>query len=1099
MKLHKNLHVVAFVAAMMAFGAQADPVTDQQAVRDAVSAWATANGAAFADPGSAVSAEPMYDDDGTNILCWIVSMSNGGAVVASPDTDLDLVIAVIENYNGSFPAGHPFPSILKKDMRNRLAVLAQRKANSGPRSRLLAAAAGTASGESSEDLEASITAANAQWAKYGVGGRKGGRPLLRADSLGANVAEADASPYVRCIVDGFETGGRYTHWNQGAVNGNYCYNYYTPGTPGYPHAVCGCVATAGSAILQFFNCTNDPGSVTGKPTYGKNLEPAPAEYCVTKAGATDWSVLPKSYGGTNDVAGVLNDVGRELLGRVAFNVGVLVDMMWDAAGPGTASGAFVADLLKAFDAYGFTTARHVTFETKGEKVDNENQFTKTIYAQVWCGAPVILGISGSGAMGHAVVACGYARDPDGDQFCRVFMGWGGNSDGWYKFPTVGEYKLVDEAVTMIGYQDDAVVPVYGAANIPGVELELPGYVTNGVTVTTFVNANGFFGVRVPSSLTDLRIGYAPRDRYAPITPFDADTFADDEAEREDLDAAIPDEIELSILNADVRYTMESARAVAARDGKALLMVGGLSGGERVSALMEYLYSLDDTTDFSNKFVLVFNNIKSADSNRPDGDPVIGVFDPAIFVADERWKETNGRLSYEAFIDYEATEISTNGTVYTFSPTNTVALTNGVDVVLDTGYDIYQRRHSGITVTITGVNVDSGTNTPFEVTEVVPAYGEGLSIWTNGEVGVFSALGSYTNEAKGIVYSCVGWSTNEVFSANDKGKLELQKFKAGNTVEIPLASGDEFTLTWVWKASHFRVTGNMDAQGVVDDVGTAVTPSETWVAAGERVTVSAQPKIDDGAGMVLCSFNQWTVEGSVDYFSGYNEISVAAALVENGPTVSFTVNEPVAVVAEYREGDGAVPTAETCTVTLVSDPAEIAPLTAPPFAGSLAWGANTTVDSILSFQKATCTDATGGVWACTNIVVNGESYGPGVYSTGFVDVDVTCQWVPYVDPESGSDDPEPPTPTNITITDIVQAADGTWTVTVSGTVKGCWYWLYAADDLAALSGDSSTWTASLVQKVQALDESGVIVFGGAAAGAAGHRFWRARATSTEDGN
>ena len=137
MIFNRNLHVAVLVAAMMALGARASLVTSNEVV-DAVSAWASANGETFTGGkrvGTAVAAAPTYDDDGTTVLYWTVTMSNGGAVIASPDTDLDLVIAVLEKYDGAFPAGHPLPSILKADLRNRLSIIAGRgslpKDNSG--------------------------------------------------------------------------------------------------------------------------------------------------------------------------------------------------------------------------------------------------------------------------------------------------------------------------------------------------------------------------------------------------------------------------------------------------------------------------------------------------------------------------------------------------------------------------------------------------------------------------------------------------------------------------------------------------------------------------------------------------------------------------------------------------------------------------------------------------------------------------------------------------------------------------------------------------------------------------------------------------------
>ena len=80
----------------------------------------------------------------------------------------------------------------------------------------------------------------------------------------------------------------------------------------------------------------------------------------------------------------------------------------------------------------------------------------------------------------------------------------------------------------------------------------------------------------------------------------------------------------------------------------------------------------------------------------DGDPSIGVFNPADGSAELRWWEANGRLTYENFIDYDA---STNELVYTFGAEDTSALTNSVDFVLGSGYDSFLRVTAGIIVEI----------------------------------------------------------------------------------------------------------------------------------------------------------------------------------------------------------------------------------------------------------------------------------------------------------------------------------------------------------------------------------------------------------------
>ena len=1070
MKIYKNLHVVAFVAAMMALGAQAVEVSPEQ-VQAAVAAWTSANGAAFASLGTAMEPSAVRDDDG-RVLYWIVPMSNGGAVIASPDSDLDLVISVLEKYDGSFPAGHPLPSILKYDMRNRLEALAQYYAKSGSSGRpLLGASAGGA--ENDEALARSISAAKAQWEKYGVG--SGRRPLLGA----AELAGGDASPYVRRIVDGFEKNGRFTHWNQsGGI-----YNFYTPN-----NEVCGCVATAGAAILQFFNCTNDPGEVEspfGCRLYGTKYP------CETQKGETDWSSLPAEYGG--EAGGSLDDAGRQLLGRATYNLGVLVGMSWAEDGPGKESGSYVTNLVSAFKAYGFKTSRYVEYGDD-ESVDG-NVFMKTIYAQLWCGAPVVLSIKGQPG-GHAVVACGYARDLDGDEFCRVFMGWGGSGDAWYRLPAVQKFSVVNGAVTMIGYADDAVVPVYGSSTEPGIELSIPGYVTNEVPVKVPVDANGYFGIRVPISL-------APTSRYLvdeasgsthDITPFDVVAIARQTSRWMVLDAALPDEILFSVYSMDVRSTVASARAVALRDGKALLMISGTPSTTRTQQVLDGLKSLDGSTDLASRFVMVFTSTTSSDVNGVDGDPSIGVFDPAVGTAELRLCAENGRLAYTNFV--EGADSATGELIYSLDSMTSAEVEELLSGLLETGYDAYLRGHSDAVVTVTGVDADSGSNEPFEVAApVAPAYGEIAKAWTNCEAVVFSAPAVYTNFEAGVVYSCLGWSTNTVFSRAGKAS-----YTAGNEVSITLVPGSEITFTWVWRASHSRVTA-LPLNWPLSPATNVVTPSVTWCAANDRVSISAE------AGTGVFGLASWSVlrviagaEGG-DYAAFYdgNNDPRAAMVDKNGTVISFFVYEPVEVKAKYRKNAPAAPDPTAYSVTVSAEPAEVAGFAS--LAGGLTWGENTVYDGVahLASAASSYTDATGGVWVCTGWQVGGKDLGADVaveLSAGSTTV-ATSLW----QLQSPEPDPPAPTPGPISISGIEQAANGSWTITVSGVVKGCWYWLYATDDLAAVSGAESAWTAGKAITTEAnplqATADGSVVFHATSSDV--KCFWRAKATSTETGN
>lgn len=1067
MKFHKKFHVVALLAAILALDAQAAEVSSVQ-VKRAVSAWAAANGSAFANPGSVVDATPVKDSDGT-VLYWIVTMSNGGAVIASPDTDLDLVIAVLEKSDGTFPAGHPLPSILKKDMKNRLSIIRSGSAsssssgNSGVRmASMLNATTQSAAAELPEDVKASVEKANAQWAKYG--NRNSGVSLL-----GASLDGGDASPYVRRIVDGFEQGGRYTHWNQGDRDGKFLYNLYTPN-----NEICGCVATAGAALMQFFG-ENSLGKKheikavastldTGCTLYGQKYD------CKTIPGEIDWaaSQLP-NYSASGTFATELTEEQRQLLGQITYNMGVLVGMSWASTGPGGESGAYLTQLDDALKAYGFKSARYVSF-TEGDT--DTAQYRKTVFAQNWAGAPVALGIS-SDEGGHAVIACGYAKDADDDEFCRVFMGWGGSGDSWYNFPEIRSYDVIDDAITMIGFETDSVVPVCGRANVTNVTLTVPNgaYVVNmpeeeggDPTVepgplSVQVDEDGYFATRIPISMTNPVIEYTNPETSGvtsmAITPFDSKVLGKEE-DRSKLEAAMPAEMMFLVLNMTVKSTVSEARAVALRDNKALMMISG-AGSTREEALVDYITYLDSVEDLASKFVFIRVNSSDETSIDGDGDPSIGIFDPADGSAELRWWESNGRLAYDNFIDYDADNLESDSIEYTFTAEDTTALTNTVTDVLTKGYDQYLRNHSGITVTVVSVDADTGA-------AVVPAYGTYENCWTNGENAVFSAPSVYTNDTAGIVYECAGWATNGLASVSNVVK--------GCSTNIQLQAGSNVTFSWLWKVKAYRVTARTTNQSLPED---AVTPSELWRAPGDRATVVAN----------FNGFNGWTVMSAVNNADLHN-----VEAIENGGALSFTVTEPIIVEAGYRAGNLAPAAPVEYSVAISVNPIELAKFI-DDSNSALTLGTNTTYDSLARFvaQASDVVDATGGVWKCIGWV-GSDGVTNSVYEyyavldeTEQTDIELVWEFQEPV-PEIVIHDPVPVGIGGISM------ENGKFSITIPNAKKGWKYYLYSSSNLSDLSGDSSTWPKdeSVGENPLEAEEDGSVVFQSAPSG--GSMFWRA---------
>ena len=464
------------VAALCFCGARAGEVTSEMATA-AADAWIAAN-PSFGATGSAVSAVAEYDGD--TLLWWAVATSGGSTIFVAPDTSIEPVLAAVPKCSGLLPAAHPLRSILKADIANRRSVIAASTETPASRPTRLMSAAGSSSSTSSgtitnEAVAAAVAIAEGRWTKY-TAPRTRNRLMASAGEPTTNVT----------VLAGFGDGadGYMRFWDQsrfhsmfynyydyavpGAIydpetgywmepvdsglrslnlsaEGEQCFNIYTPS-----NAVCGCVATAGAAILQYFGSSGLVQNVMRECSYnGKKVS-------LTTISATnryDWAMLPKDLGGgdsrnlsafsDDEVESVLS-----LLGRATYDMGVCVKMAYTS----DESGAFTEDIANVLvQDFGFHNAKAVTFSgTNGLEV------AKAITNDICrLKRPVALAIRGSG--GHAVLGVGYGEDEEGMQYTRLFMGWGGKGDAWYNLPEIkaatgGGYhvfNLVLKAVTSI--------------------------------------------------------------------------------------------------------------------------------------------------------------------------------------------------------------------------------------------------------------------------------------------------------------------------------------------------------------------------------------------------------------------------------------------------------------------------------------------------------------------------------------------------------------------------------------------------------------------------------------------------------------------------
>lgn len=1000
--MKKSILVLALAA--LASGARAGEVSAEQACA-AVEAWRVSNGATFGDLGAAVSATPMRDTDGV-LLWYVVSTANGGTVVTAGDDRVEPILAVLpkEDFGGVIPERHPLHGFMRMDIRGRLqaSVIAPTAPSAGGASLLSVAPA-------QKTLSADALAAQARWGRLAGSGA-----VLQA-------AGSSRPAMIFGYLPGFSD-GTLTHWNQGSSTqsqGEALYNYYTPS-----HYVCGCVATAGAAILQYFNVTNGPVAYTNACTFN-----ASKTNLVTIGGHYDWSILPKGMGGkASNPIELLTDEQRELLGRVAYDVGVCVGMGYDANGTG--SGAMESALAKVFkENFGFATAEHVAFEGDKKEAAFYDRF---IYNQLRCGAPVGLGIAGP-AGGHSVLAVGYGEDFAGTPYTRVFMGWGGSGDAWYNLPNITGYPYLLDVITQLSL-DGNCVPVCGRAVVPmttapSVEHSADGLVgaalvpvevsCGDVSVTTYTGANGCFGVRVPAETAGTvkcggqEVAFGP-EAETEEGEEDGEESGEEEGGEElsPLEEAYGLLPETMTIKFDVGsvvptyHTPSAALSIANRrttdypSGRMVLLVSGRQGDETTAAFMEVLAKSIDPETFNQNFVLYYSDYDTDGYGFFNIYPAVAAFNPAVFDPERGWAAFNGCI----------------GSITTGEVPTEEEMTAFVTGVCSTW-----SRLTGDLV----LNISSVTEGDYDAlagaapaADFSPALGL-MTTLTNGEAVVATVAPVCTNLTEGVVSKCIGWQCfqgADVTAAalqresdlrayvTETDPMELAVELHRNTdlleellelglVEIvevggveaavavdplpdsiytPIAEGTgataefemaypEMSLVWKWEDEAYRVTAEAHREGGMPGDGYGTVDfDEDWVKPGTELTITGTGALVGGGQKALTELKGWT---------GYNPDE---GDVRDGCTLTITVSRPRKVAAIFTKGTTLPSDTPRFGVAVDAVPAELKaqegfPL--PKFGSSeLVYGDNAELlfkgqQGAVTLAATSFTDSTGGVWRC----------------------------------------------------------------------------------------------------------------------------------------
>ena len=663
------------MAAVPAFAGTYTVTADQ--AKAMVRAWSAENKGGFGLDGAAVVAARPFADKSGAVLWYAVTLDDGSCVFTAADTRIEPVIAVVPNCDGTLPAAHPLRALLEADLRGRLAAV------SGATGASLQSV-----GPASDKLAQVVKAARAKWARYASG--------AALQDVPASVATPNGNPPLTyAYLPGFCTANEsllfLTHWNQTYEKTSYdeknstwpltsvqapLYNYYTP-----KHYVCGCVATAGATILQYFGAPEGKSNVTNVCTV--NGEPVKL---ATIGGTYDWSILPKNMGGQAANCDLLSREQRELLGRVTYDVGVGVKMGYTQG----ESGAYGHDLPVAFkELFGFQTAVNVKIPNDmfaaltGGPLQKPADFVKPIYNQLRCGAPVALSITGAG--GHEVLAVGYGQDGDKTDYTRVFMGWSGRSDAWYQLPDITDnFKLVQDVTTMLSV-DGACVPICGQIRTAdgegavGVGVSVPG------VIDVLTGANGLFGFRLTAAQAAVVKQAGKIQVKVGENVYDVDVEMGDDYATDPADTPAPIDFEIPADVAVVPTCISPVEAVEqalhSNPKRLVCMLAGRDGDAATEAVKAYLAAHAES--FNAKFAFYYADAETDGWYLGRSVPSFAVFNPSSFDPARGWNVDNGRL---AFVTAEG---------------GAGPMAAQLQDVLDKGWDCWTRLDQGVRLTVRG--------------------------------------------------------------------------------------------------------------------------------------------------------------------------------------------------------------------------------------------------------------------------------------------------------------------------------------------------------------------------------------------------------------
>ncbi len=218
-------------------------------------------------------------------------------------------------------------------------------------------------------------------------------------------------------------------WNQGSPWNMFCPADSDPAAPG-GHAYAGCVATAMSIVMKYYNYPNQGESSSSYSSL-------------------NYGTLSANYGQTNYFFGYMDDLtANEYSALLMYHAGIAVEMNYAANG----SSAYSEDVPNVM--YKYFRYKMATYKSKNASTTTWYGYLKTEFDAA---RPVYYSGRDASNGGHAFVCDGYDETVANNYFSFNF-GWGGSGNGFYYIDGVNQdFEFYRSQACIIG-----IIP----ANIP---------------------------------------------------------------------------------------------------------------------------------------------------------------------------------------------------------------------------------------------------------------------------------------------------------------------------------------------------------------------------------------------------------------------------------------------------------------------------------------------------------------------------------------------------------------------------------------------------------------------------------------------------------